>query len=275
MIFLKGTTKSLGQKNKFDKFYTNIDIVKHCLSQLDLTNYDLIIEPSAGNGSFSNEIDNCVALDIEPEAPNIIQQDFFTYKPPEGYNKILIIGNPPFGQQSTLAVKFFNYSATFADTIAFILPRSFKKYSLQNQLNLYFKLIYEEDLPQNSFILEGKSYDVPCVFQIWTKQPTQREKIKLKTTSQLIEFTKNINEADFRIQRVGGNAGKAFIDKKGALSSNYYIINKTSLNTLQLIEILNNISYPSITFTVGPKSLSKGELILEIENILLDNNKNL
>ena len=193
-----------------------------------------------------------------------------TYKPPEGYNKILIIGNPPFGQQSTLAVKFFNYSANFADTIAFILPRSFKKYSLQNQLNLYFKLIYEEDLPQNSFILEGKLYDVPCVFQIWTKQPTQREKIKLKTTSQLIEFTKNIDEADFRIQRVGGNAGKAFIDKNGALSSNYYIINKTHLETPQLIEILNSIEYPSIAFTVGPKSLSKGELILEIESILID-----
>ncbi len=265
---MKGTTKSLGQKNKFDKFYTNISIVKKCLSKLDLTMYDLIIEPSAGNGSFSNEIENCIALDIEPEAPNIIQQDFFTYHPPEGYNKILVIGNPPFGQQSTLAVKFFNYAANFADTIAFIFPRSFKKYSLQNQLNLYFKLIYEEDLPSNSFILDNQPYDVPCVFQIWTKQKIKREKVKMKTTSNLISFTTNTEDADFRIQRVGGNAGKAFIDKNGALSSNYYIINKTHIPTEKLILLLNQIEYPSITFTVGPKSLSKGELIFEIESII-------
>lgn len=238
---MKGTTKSLGQKNKFDKFYTNINIAQYCLSKIDLTQYDLIIEPSAGNGAFSNQINNCIALDIEPEDPKIIQQDFFTFYPAKEYNKILVVGNPPFGQQSTLAVKFFNHAATFADTIAFILPRSFKKYSLQNQLNLYFKLIYAEDLPENSFILENKAYNVPCVFQIWSRQNQKRDKIKLKTTSNFIEFTKNIEEADFRIQRVGGNAGKAFMDKNGALSSNYYIINKTGIPTQDLIMLLNKI----------------------------------
>lgn len=265
---MKGTTKSLGQKNKFDKFYTNIDIAKHCLNKIDLSQYDLIIEPAAGTGSFSHEIPNCIALDLAPEAPDIIKQDFFLYSPPINYNKILVVGNPPFGQQSVLALKFFNYAAKFANTIAFILPRSFKKYSLQNQLDLHFILKYEEDLPQNSFTLENKPYDVPCVFQIWEKHEILREKIKMKTTSNLIDFTKNLNEADFRIQRVGGNAGKAFLDKNGALSSNYYIINKTGIPNEELIDILNQIEYPSITFTVGPKSLSKGEMIFEIENIL-------
>lgn len=126
------------------------------------------------------------------------------------------------------------------------------------------------DLPENSFTLNEEDYEVPCVFQVWERTEKPREKVKMKTTTTLFEFTKNPDDADFRIQRVGGNAGKAYADKNGAVSSNYYLINKTSLSVEQLIEILNTIEYPSITFTVGPKSLSKGELILEVENILID-----
>ena len=90
----------------------------------------------------------------------------------------------------------------------------------------------------------------------------------MKTTSNLIDFTTNIEEADFRIQRVGGNAGKAFLDKNGAISSNYYIINKTNIPNEEFVSICNQISYPSINFTVGPKSLAKGEMISEIEETL-------
>lgn len=267
---MKGTTKSLGQKDRLDKFYTKTSIAQSCLNELNLMQYDLIVEPSAGDGSFSHLIPNCYAIDIEPEAEDVIQQDFFTYKP-EITGKILVVGNPPFGQQSTLALRFFNYAAGFATTIAFILPRSFKKISLQNQLDLNFSLIKEIDLPESSFTLNQEDYGVPCVFQIWEKTEKPREKVKMRTTTSLFEFTKNVEEADFRIQRVGGNAGKAFADKKGAISSNYYLINKTDLPIDKLVEILNTIEYPSITFTVGPKSLSKGELVLEAENVLIDN----
>lgn len=266
---MKGTTKSLGQKDKLDKFYTKSSIAQACLNELDLNSYDFILEPSAGDGSFSRLIPNCYAIDIAPGAEDIVQQDFFLYKPTvEG--RILVVGNPPFGQQSTLALKFFNHAASFATTIAFILPRSFKKVSLQNQLDLNFSLIKEMDLPEDSFTLDEEDYGVPCVFQVWERTEKPREKVKMKTTTTLFEFTKNPDDADFRIQRVGGNAGKAYADKNGAVSSNYYLINKTSLSVEQLIEILNTIEYPSITFTVGPKSLSKGELILEVENVLID-----
>ena len=227
------------------------------------------MEPSAGDGSFSHLIPNCYAIDIAPGTEDIIQQDFFLYKPIIK-GRILVVGNPPFGQQSTLALKFFNHAASFATTIAFILPRSFKKVSLQNQLDLNFSLIKEMDLPEDSFTLDKEDYGVPCVFQVWERTEKPRKKVKMKTTTTLFEFTKNPDDADFRIQRVGGNAGKAYVDRNGAVSSNYYLINKTSLSIEQLIEILNTIEYPSITFTVGPKSLSKGELILEVENILID-----
>ena len=147
---MKGTTKSLGQKNLNDKFYTKPAVAKQLINILDLQKYDLIIEPSAGNGSFSKNIANCLALDLFPEDESILQQDFFSFIPPKA-NNCLVIGNPPFGQQAKLAIAFFRHAANFANTIAFILPKSFKKHSIQNRLPLNFHLEQEYELPENSF----------------------------------------------------------------------------------------------------------------------------
>lgn len=68
---MKGTTKSQGQKDPLDRFYTAESTAAFCLSQLDLLLYSLIIEPSAGRGSFSNQIENCLAFDIDPQAAGI------------------------------------------------------------------------------------------------------------------------------------------------------------------------------------------------------------
>ena len=267
---MKGTTKSLGQKEINDKFYTKPLIAKQLIDKVNLEQYDLIIEPSAGNGSFSKQLPKCIALDLVPEDSSIIKQNFFTFFPPEN-KKCLVIGNPPFGQQSKLAIDFFRHSAKFADTIAFILPKSFKKHSIQNRLPLNFHLTYEEELPKNSFILLEEEYDVPCIFQIWNKQNSEREKFSFPMKTDLLVFTKNPIEADFRVQRVGGSAGHAFLDKNGAISSNYYLINKSCYSNLELVENINKIIFPSINDTVGPRSLPKGEFIYELENFLQKN----
>ena len=78
---------------------------------------------------------------------NGLKQDFFDYFPPSNKTNILVIGNPPFGRVSSLAIKFFNYSAKWANVIAFIIPRTFRKTSIQNKLNNNFHLIYDEEIP--------------------------------------------------------------------------------------------------------------------------------
>jgi hypothetical protein len=115
---------------------------------------DLIIEPSSGNGSFSNKIKNLtknsIFLDIEPINDiinndifnndilnndifnndifnndilnndifnnDILKQDYlkFDYNQIEKkYDKIHIIGNPPFGRQSNMAIKFIKNLVNF------------------------------------------------------------------------------------------------------------------------------------------------------------------
>lgn len=100
---MKGTTKSQGQKDPLDRFYTAESTAAFCLSQLDLFSYSLIIEPSAGRGSFSNQIENCLAFDIDPQAAGIYQQNFLEYTHEK--DNILVVGNPPYGQQSKLAIQ--------------------------------------------------------------------------------------------------------------------------------------------------------------------------
>lgn len=263
---MKGTTKSQGQKDPLDRFYTAESTAAFCLSQLDLSSYSLIVEPSAGRGSFSNQIENCLAFDIDPQAAEIQQQDFLEYTHEKG--NILVVGNPPYGQQSKLAIQFFNKAAEFAQTIAFILPKSFRKDSVQNRLSLDFILVKDVEIPNTIFTLPtGQQIEVPCVFQIWQRTNKPRTKKKAKTTTSLFTFTTPEN-ADFRIQRVGGNAGKASFDLSKSTNSNYFVKNTSDLANEELVEIINNTIFDSIENTVGPKSLSKGELIETLEENL-------
>ena len=103
-----------------DKFYTNRDVSKKLieLTKSKINNMDdyVIIEPSAGDGSFSDFLfemfGNVIALDIEPDKSNITKLDYFNFKP-EKDKKYLVIGNPPFGRVSSLAFKFLDKSMEF------------------------------------------------------------------------------------------------------------------------------------------------------------------
>lgn len=171
-------------KNKskdLDKFYTHPDVAKRFVEIIDqycpLDKFDLVLEPSAGCGNILKYLpDSAVGLDLEPEADNIIKQDFFNYASP--YHpllnniKIACIGNPPFGSgyMNPLAKAFFNHAATFSEVIAFIVPAKWQtSWKVQFQLDKSFGLYFTELLPKNSFVFNGDPYDVPCCMQIWSK----------------------------------------------------------------------------------------------------------
>lgn len=274
----KGTTKSGGQKDVLDKFYTKPEVASLYITKADIESYGTIIEPSAGSGAFSSQIPDCVALDLKPEGTGIREQDWLQYEHPlePDKGKILVIGNPPFGQQNSLAVKFINHASTFADRVAFILPISFKKESIQNRINPYMHLVYEEDLPKNSFTFNGDSYDVKCVFQIWDRMDEKRAikgKVNLNTNN-LFDFVKKEDHPDAYIHRVGGRAGTASLKWEDKTGMNHYFIKiKKPITQNELIAVLekmNQISYPSRDHSVGPRSISKTELNEAINKVFTD-----
>ena len=166
-----------------DQFYTKTDVSLKCievfLEHIKVNDKDILIEPSAGTGSFSNYFKqneyNIHAFDIEPKQDYIKESDFLELDTSDFKNKnVHCIGNPPFGKQSSLAKKFIKKNATFCNTISFILPKSFRKNSYQKCFPLNFHLVKEVDLDKNSFVIDGKTHNVPCVFQIWVKKDEDR-----------------------------------------------------------------------------------------------------
>ena len=279
---MKGQMKGLN-RNTTDKFYTSKKCVDLCMEfiskYIEIKPTSLIIEPSAGNGSFIEPIKlldtTSVFYDLEPEHPEIIQKDYLTinqkeylsYYNKEDYETIHIIGNPPFGRQSSTAIKFIKKSCEFCDTLSFILPKSFKKDSLQKHFPLNFHLIYQVDLPANSFIVNGEEHDVPCVFQIWIKNETERT-TSVKLLPLGFVFVTKENKPDISFRRVGVNAGviDTIIENKST-QSHYFIKFTNSKTAAENIIALKFINY-DFNNTVGPKSISKQELIKEFIKVL-------
>lgn len=176
-----------------DKFYTKTDVVKMCIDLLvktiQINSKDFIIEPSAGSGSFTVELNklDCdiisYSTDLKPDRDDdlIMFDNFFNVRSLLDQDKIEgdihFVGNPPFGRQSSLAKKFITECCLYdkCKTISFILPKSFRKDSMQTCFDLKFHLEKEIDLPKNSFQINGIDHDVPCVFQIWVKKNIERE----------------------------------------------------------------------------------------------------
>lgn len=257
-------------KSDLDKFYTKKEIAIDLISKLNLSDYDLVVDPCCGDGAFYSNIkhSNKIGIDILPHMSGVITHDFLTWDCSNintNSNKVLVISNPPFGKQGSLAMNFIKRSAEFSDTIAFILPLSFAKPSVKNKIPEYFHLEYEEILPENSYLLDGDNYDVKCVFQIWKKKDFKRQKIK-SIESDGFQYTKDKTVADIAVRRVGVYAGKAFSELNKSEQSHYFLIldNKQKIN--HLIENLNVMVWNDLT--VGPRSISKSELNDVINKIL-------
>ena len=276
------TTKQLKglQRNTIDKYYTKPNIVTWCLNfikqHLNIKTTDIIIEPSAGNGSFIHGIkeltDNYQFFDLEPDNEEItkldyLQFNYYTAITRTSSNMVHIIGNPPFGRQSSMAIKFIKKSCEFCNSISFILPKSFKKDSLKKTFPLHFHLIFEIDLPINSFLVDGIEHDVPCVFQIWEKKDVERIVCEKLEPAHFIFVTKE-NDPDISFRRVGVNAGSIdtnIITK--SIQSHYFIKFTNGKSVDENISKLSTVAF-DFNNTVGPKSISKQELIFKFNPLL-------
>lgn len=255
-----------------DQFFTNPDVADKCISTINFDDYDIVIEPSAGDGAFYYKIvGKKIGIDLDPKIDGLLHQDYLTFTRfidvIDLNLRILVLGNPPFGKNSSLAINFFNHSAIFAHTIAFILPRTFRKPSVINRLSNNFNLRLEDKLPRNSFHTpDGKIYDVPCVWQVWDKGQI-RQKIEVITTHNDFKFVETKAEANFVVQRVGAGAGNTHRNFNKAKPSHYWIKGSDSVYRV-MQEIDWNYNDSPKYDTAGNPSISKSDLIKKYEEHL-------
>ena len=264
------------RKNTKEQFYTNANVAKSCIKciidTIPTSSEYLWIEPSAGNGAFLHNIPSTfekIGIDVDPMGDNIIKQDYLKWSPPHNKN-IIIFGNPPFGRQSSIAKSFIAKSCECAKIIAFILPKSFTKPSMFNAFNLKFHLVHSIELEKDSFVLNGSKYDVPCVFQIWQKMDVNRI-VDEKILPDRFTYVKHDSEYDVAFRRVGGLAGKCYLRNgtEYSIQSHYFIKFDGSLTShkTDIITQINTHIFPSNT--VGPRSLSKQEVNIVLNAIII------
>lgn len=181
-------------KRVLDQFFTKPQIAQMCWETvcpiiMEITGVDsgklLFIEPSAGTGSFYDLLPaNRIGVDIAPRRNEFIRNDFLEmlWSRQHFRKHTVVIGNPPFGRRGKLAIQFFHKAAKIADTIGFILPVIFRKYSVQKQLPMGWQLIHQLSLPRNSFYTDtSENHEVNVEFQLWTRLPTALPNVRQAT----------------------------------------------------------------------------------------------
>lgn len=288
------------KENKLDQFYTNPitsdDIVQKMIDMFEGFTTKRFIEPSAGCGNFITSLvkkgvnkKHIIAYDIEPkDFSSIIKSDYLKVKIPYNKNNITI-GNPPFGKNGQLALEFLNKSLSESDIVIFILPLLFKRYSMQKKIIKTAKLIAEFTIPNNSFLVNNREYNVNCVLQVWTtdKVKTFLSDIRLKrapsnkiegittyihnnTKETLKYFNKRKYKWDFAVVRQGYYDYSEKITSPKKLKDNrQYMFFKIDNNELR--EIIYKVDFEKLskTNTITP-GFSTTDFISEVKRIQIE-----
>lgn len=247
-------------RDDLDRFYTKPEVARQCISTVrDLITpvYNgiedfITIEPSAGGGAFSNQIDGCYAYDLSPSDPRITRKNWLEVKKEDfpDNTKKLIIGNPPFGNRSSLAKRFIKHSIRIDPAvIAFILPSTFNKRINQKVFPENWRLVGVKGLDRDESVfslVDSGDIFIPCDFFVWTNDPlilpeTDLRKKAIEVPKELSFVSRGSMDADFAIN---GNSGKVKrIEEITNPKAEHYIKVNEGYDKEAIILFLQNLPY--------------------------------
>lgn len=259
-----------------DQFYTKPEIAQLCFNKLkehiQIDEFDHIVEPSAGEGSFFKLLNSNkrIGIDLEPKCDNVVKMNYMDFIANKN-KSYLIVGNPPFGKNSSSAIKFFNKSAEYCMCIAFILPRTFKRVSIQNQLDLNFHLQYNYDLPLKPCCFYP-NMNAKCSFQIWIRKDEKRIPVVYDKVHKDFSFLKlgpkdinnqptPPNNADFAVKAYGSNCGNIVSTNLDKLRPKSWHWIKANIDIDLLKKRFSELDYSISKDTVRQDSIGQQELI--------------
>jgi predicted RNA methylase len=268
-----------------EQYFTPNDLAKECVQAVSvlypLDTFSIVIEPSAGEGAFLSLLPEKtrIGIDIDPKLGEIIEQDFLTWRPKGigSQEKVLTIGNPPFGARSAIALKFIKHAAEFSDVIAFVLPMSFNKYTFQNMFPREFHLVDSMDCTDSYKTPTGLSY-VKTVFQIWERRTTNRKPILRKMNHSHFTMkhahlsrisdqvrTQLVTDYEFAIAQVGSNFAPK--DPHEVTQGSYWFV---SPQVEGVRDRFKRLDFSGLArMNLAHMSLSKSDIIQAYDEILI------
>jgi predicted RNA methylase len=172
-----------------------------------------VLEPAGGTGAFVEAakaagVKRVLSVDIEPKHTDVNKADYLSSN--LKIQNAVTISNPPFGRNNSLSIPFFNRAADNSEYIAFIVPRSWRKWSVMNRLDRRFHLIHDEDLAidyvDDTNTLISKKSNLKTCFQVWQRGEDLREIVKVEDRG----FVSKVKpeEADIALTVFGFSCGR-------------------------------------------------------------------
>lgn len=267
-----------------DNFYTADPSVFIPYINKYITNDDILIEPSCGDGAFLKyfKFSHCYDIEKKTDNENFKCMDFLKVDNIAPYS--CYIGNPPFGKNSKLAIDFCKHCCKLqAKYIMFILPEVFKQ---DKYKSIAFNKSYhlKEEIDYKDFIKDGKKVSVNCVFQIWkleneerqittqNNKPIKNKYFKYITKSRLNTYTPN--EYTFSIRRVGSKTTELTKGVHNSLEDHFIIELYKEYDLNDFIEKYNNFKFV-ISPSTKQKHITKSLLDEQVNELNIRTNKSI
>lgn len=203
------------------------------------------IEPAGGTGNFIEPVKSrglrFKSWDIEPKSVDVLKGDFLEQDLGEGL--VVVYGNPPFGRNNSLCVRFFNHAASFVSVeyIAFLIPRSWRKWSVQNKLAANFHLIYDKDVAGDFVSDSGIPYsggNLKTCFQIWKRSTSLRKPVEVEDRGYITKV--GPKEADVSMTVFGHGCGNVKTKFEPVANSTQMFL---KVSGPEIIDALNEIDF--------------------------------
>lgn len=241
-----GNTRVTGKEQYYTPADLSLEIIERVCGKIENPTSRVFLEPAGGTGAFieaakSFGFTTIESMDIEPKHPLVRQQDFLEVK--LKLSNAVCVTNPPFGRNNSLSVPFFNKAAQYSDIIAFIVPRSWRKWSVLNRLNFAFHLVDDWNLDIDYVDEEGNSThgvgNLRTCVQVWKRSETaNREPVKIPDHGIILKTTPEEADVSFTLFGYGCGTVKEEFPRVPNTTQTFL-----KLNHPRALEALKNVDF--------------------------------
>ncbi len=257
-----------------EQYYTPRELAQALVSKVEQLVSDFssrtVLEPAGGTGAFVEAAKafgarRVLSVDIEPKHSDVSKANYL--EAALELKDAITISNPPFGRNNSLSIPFFNRAANHSEYIAFIVPRSWRKWSVINRLDRRFHLIHDEDLSidyvDDTNALISHKNNLKTCFQIWQRKDELREIIKVEDRGFVTKVRPE--DADIALTVFGFSCGKVNTEFERKANTTRMFLKLNHPGALKALQTVNfqrfskntayteALSFPEINFLLNEK----------------------
>lgn len=260
-----GNTRVTGKEQYYTPPGLADQIIARVCGQIESPTARSFLEPAGGTGSFveaakSLGFKRIESMDIEPKHPDVQEGNFLTSNL-ELANAICVT-NPPFGRNNSLSVPFFNKAAQYSDVIAFIVPRSWRKWSVLNRLDLSFQLVDDWDLDMDYVDDQGNSThgvgNLRTCVQVWKRDGSRlRAPVAIPDHGVIKKTTPDLADVSFTLFGYGCGFVKTDFDRVPNTTQAFLkLLHPRALEALKSVDFSRFYNHTAYTEALGLKEIN-------------------